>query len=194
MKNHEIYKTIRFTEECTQCALRKDCRAPVPCAGNFKSKVMLVGEAPGKDEDEKGLPFIGQSGQIQAEAWEKLGINVWEKFVLSNTVKCRPSGNRTPTNAERDFCSRWWLHNEILAIQPKVILAVGKVALGFFLRFGAIANGCWTPIKYGDDMVQLHFLYHPSHWLRMGGDEYVKREILPAMLRFKERWITDGTI
>lgn len=113
--------------DCTDCSLhetRKNIvfgRGPVPC------DIMLVGEAPGANEDKEGLPFIGASGKMLELFLEEAGITR-EDVYITNVVKCRPPGNRIPWHEERIAC-KGFLDAEILAVNPRKILVLGKTAL-----------------------------------------------------------------
>lgn len=99
--------------------------------GPVDAPLMIVGEGPGGVEDEYGGPLVGPSGQLLDKALLSVGITRDHVYV-TNIVKCRPRGNRTPTIAEGNECGRRWLAEEIRLLQPKVIIALGKVALRFF--------------------------------------------------------------
>ena len=100
----------------------------VPGTGNIDDKIILVGEAPGKNEDEKGVPFIGSAGKILDKALTESGLNR-EDVYITNIVKCRPPNNRVPTEIEIDICTNAYLKNEIKLISPKIICIMGATAL-----------------------------------------------------------------
>lgn len=119
----------RDLSSCNKCGLRKQCRAPVhPSKGKFN--VMIVGEAPGAEEDAKGEGFVGRSGKL---LWATLVRHklTREMFYVSNSVKCFPKDTRTPTKDEIQTC-RCWLDKEITKIKPRLILAFGNTGLQTF--------------------------------------------------------------
>lgn len=113
-------------KDCTACRLRSTCTQVVPGSGPKPAKVMILGEAPGADEDLVGRPFIGRSGQLLRDTLESLGINP-EDCYITNAVKCRPPGNRTPKTDEIAACNHW-LAGEIEAVRPERIICMGAAA------------------------------------------------------------------
>lgn len=144
--------------ECTKCDLCKTRTNSVPGKGNFHSDVIFVGEAPGKNEDEKGEPFIGIAGKKLSIALEEAGI-ARDDVYITNIVKCRPPKNRVPTTMERDTCQDY-LKQEITIIKPKIICILGNTAFNSLLGGSEI-------IKFRGKLVrkdnQLYFLtVHPA--------------------------------
>lgn len=144
--------------ECTKCELSKTRNNSVAGKGNFKSDVIFVGEAPGKNEDLKGEPFIGIAGKKLSTALESVGITRDEVYI-TNIVKCRPPNNRVPTTNERETCKDY-LKKEIEIIKPKIICILGNTAFGSLLDGKEIT-------KYRGKIVrkdnQLYFLtVHPA--------------------------------
>lgn len=117
--------------ECTKCELSKTRTNSVPGKGNFHSNVIFVGEAPGKNEDKKGEPFIGIAGKKLSIALEGAGISR-EEVYITNIVKCRPPKNRVPTTIERGTCQEY-LKQEIAIIKPKIICILGNTAFNSLL-------------------------------------------------------------
>jgi len=120
------------TRACTSCPLRQGCQGPVPAVGPVGAYVMLVGEAPGRREDQSGEPFTGDAGRYLDSLLESIGKNR-EDVIITNTVKCRPKGNRTPTSKEAEFCAERWLDLEVEMFQPQIIVAMGATAIKHFL-------------------------------------------------------------
>lgn len=144
--------------ECTKCDLCKTRTNSVPGKGNFHSDVIFVGEAPGKNEDEKGEPFIGIAGKKLSIALEEAGISR-EEVYITNIVKCRPPKNRVPTATERETCQDY-LKQEISIIKPKIICILGNTAFNSLLGGSEI-------IKFRGKLVRkdnkLYFLtVHPA--------------------------------
>jgi len=120
---------------CTSCDLRAKCKGPVPAVGPVDAKVMIVGEAPGQNEDAKGQPWVGHAGQYLDALLQKCDLTR-DEVLFSNTVKCRPEGNADPTPAQAQFCGERWRMKEIALFQPKIIMTLGKVATDFLLGEG----------------------------------------------------------
>jgi uracil-DNA glycosylase family 4 len=154
----ELKKIKKQVTQCTKCELSKTRNNSVPGKGNFKSDVIFVGEAPGKNEDMKGEPFIGIAGKKLSIALENAGITRDDVYI-TNIVKCRPPKNRVPTTNERDTCQNY-LKKEIEIIQPKIICILGNTA------FNSLLDGKEI-IKFRGKIVrknnQLYFLtIHPA--------------------------------
>ncbi len=156
---NENLETIRQkVANCTKCELAKTRTNSVPGKGNFKSDVIFVGEAPGKNEDKNGEPFVGIAGQRLNNALENAGVSR-ESIYITNVVKCRPPKNRVPTTLERETCADY-LQKEIAIIKPKIICILGNTA------FNSILGGSEI-IKYRGKIVkkdeQIYFLtVHPA--------------------------------
>ena len=105
--------------KCESCELSKTRTNAVPGKGNFKSDIIFVGEAPGRNEDRKGEPFVGAAGKKLSIALEYAGVTR-NSVYITNVVKCRPPNNRVPNTTERDTC-REYLKKEISIIKPKII-------------------------------------------------------------------------
>ena len=117
--------------ECTKCELYKTRINSVPGKGNFKSDVIFVGEAPGRNEDKNGEPFVGAAGKRLSAALEEVGVSR-EDIYITNVVKCRPPNNRVPNTTERDTCKEY-LKKEISIIKPKIICVLGNTAFNSVL-------------------------------------------------------------
>jgi len=112
--------------DCQRCALAQGRKHIVFGVGNPNAELMLIGEAPGQQEDTTGEPFVGRSGQLLTRMLAAIGLTR-EQTYICNVIKCRPPQNRDPLPQEIVTCSPF-LHRQILAIQPKVILALGRFA------------------------------------------------------------------
>ena len=131
-KEETLAELARELEACTACHLRGDCLAPVGWFGAADSPLVIVAEGPGGVEDAYGCPLIGPSGQLLDKALWSVGITR-DRILTTNVIKCRPRGNRTPTLEEADFCAKRFLFRELACLQPKVIVALGNVALHYLL-------------------------------------------------------------
>src|ERR1700741_2957051 len=112
--------------DCTRCRLHKGRNKIVFGTGNVNADIMFVGEGPGADEDQQGLPFVGRAGQLLNNMIGAMGLKR-EDVYIANVVKCRPPGNRTPERDECETCSPF-LMRQIAVIKPRVIVALGAVA------------------------------------------------------------------
>jgi uracil-DNA glycosylase len=157
--------------DCTLCGLHKGRTNLVFGTGNPKAELMFIGEAPGADEDQQGLPFVGRAGQLLNNMIAAMGLKR-EDVYIANIIKCRPPQNRTPEREECETCSPF-LMRQIAAIDPKVIVALGAVAAktllamnssmselrGRFYEFSPTGIGGVPPVK-------LAVTYHPAFLLR----------------------------
>jgi DNA polymerase len=151
--------------DCFACPLSQSRTRVVPGVFPPTARLLLVGEAPGRSEDEGGLPFIGRSGQLLDTLLAEVGLARPDIAVL-NTVKCRPPGNRTPRRREAATC-RPWLEAQVDVIDPRVVVTLGSAALAWALgpaaRIGAV-RGIVHDVR-GRTLVPT---YHPSAALRFG--------------------------
>ena len=154
----KLKKIKEQVTECTNCELSQTRTNSVPGKGNFRSDVIFVGEAPGKNEDVKGEPFIGIAGKKLSGALENAGISR-EQVYITNIVKCRPPKNRVPTTTERDTCKNY-LEKEIQIIKPKIICILGNTAFKSLLDGKEIIKFRGKIVKKDN---QLYFLtIHPA--------------------------------
>ena len=155
----------RTIQQCTACELSQNCTQKVPGVGDRKANLLIVGEGPGHDEDIRGEPFVGRSGQLLDRMLAAIGI-ARDQVYITNIVKCRPPNNRDPKSDEAQQC-RVYLDAQIKQIAPKVILSVGRVSahnlLGSNLPVGKLIQqihqlpGTEIPVKV---------TYHPAYLLR----------------------------
>ncbi|QDI89496.1 uracil-DNA glycosylase [Candidatus Nitrosopumilus sp. SW] len=144
--------------KCTKCDLCKTRTNSVPGKGNFESDVIFVGEAPGRNEDKNGEPFVGVAGKKLSAALEGAGISR-EDVYITNVVKCRPPNNRVPNTKERDTCKEY-LKKEISIIKPKIICVLGNTAFNSVLGGSEITKFRGKLVRKDD---QLYFLtIHPA--------------------------------
>lgn len=113
---------------CVLCPLHESRTIAVPGQGTMSAQFMIIGEAPGRDEDRTGRPFIGSAGRYLDQVLSGTGIERSD-FFITNTVKCRPPNNRTPKTGEIDICTRHYLFRQIELVDPKLILLLGSVAV-----------------------------------------------------------------
>jgi uracil-DNA glycosylase family 4 len=152
-------------EGCAKCGLAPTRTNTVFSRGNPNAKLVFVGEAPGADEDEQGLPFVGRAGQLLDKMIGAMGLDPEKDVYVCNIIKCRPPGNRKPEPAEIDACIPF-LHEQLAALNPKVIVAMGNTAVGALLntKLGITkVRGSWKLYK---GKVPLMPTYHPSYLIR----------------------------
>nr|WP_249314239.1 uracil-DNA glycosylase [Gehongia tenuis] len=113
-------------ERCEACGLCRTRTHVVPGGGDVHSPLMFVGEGPGAEEDRQGLPFVGPAGKLLDKMIEAIGVRRQDVYV-ANVVKCRPPGNRNPTDEEAAACLPF-LRQQVALIQPRVIVCLGSVA------------------------------------------------------------------
>jgi len=118
--------------DCQRCRLCEGRTNIVFGVGNPKADIMLIGEGPGRDEDLKGEPFVGRAGQLLTKIIQAMGIERKDVYI-ANIVKCRPPNNRNPEADEMTTCSPF-LYRQIAAIQPKVLIAMGNIAIQTLLQ------------------------------------------------------------
>jgi uracil-DNA glycosylase len=150
---------------CTACGLAESRQRVVPGVNPPGARVLLVGEAPGRSEDEGGLPFIGRSGRLLDELLAEVGLDRSE-LAVCNTVKCRPPDNRAPKRAELDTC-RPWLDRQVEVIGPEVVVTLGGVALAWALGRGVRIGDVHGTVHERPGHVVVP-TYHPSAALRFG--------------------------
>lgn len=163
----ELTAFDRDIRECQNCPLGATRKRFVFGSGDPQAEVMFVGEAPGADEDEQGLPFVGRAGQLLTKIIESTQTWKREEVFICNVLKCRPPGNRTPQPEEVDQC-RPYLEEQIRIVRPKLIMALGASAAQALLRtqesVGKLRN------KWHDlEGIPLRVTYHPAALLRFDG-------------------------
>ena len=149
---------------CTACGLRKTCTQTVFGVGDERADWLLVGEAPGAEEDARGEPFVGQAGKLLDAMLAGIGLKRGEDVYIANVLKCRPPGNRNPEHAEMAQCSPF-LARQVELIRPRLILAMGRFACQTLLDTDAsIASLRGRLHRYQG--VPLIVTYHPAYLLR----------------------------
>jgi len=144
--------------KCTKCDLCKTRTNSVPGKGNFQSDVIFVGEAPGRNEDKNGEPFVGVAGKKLSIALEQAGISK-DAVYITNVVKCRPPNNRVPNTSERNTCQEY-LKQEMAIIKPKITCILGNTAFNSILGGSEITKFRGKVVRKDN---QLYFLtVHPA--------------------------------
>jgi uracil-DNA glycosylase len=179
----ELYKEV---ESCRRCPLHETRSRTVFGAGDADAEVMFVGEAPGAEEDRRGLPFVGRAGQLLNELLEGVGMSREEVFI-ANVLKSRPPGNRDPQPLEIEAC-RPYLFEQVRLIEPKVICTLGNFATKLLTGNPAgitRVRGAPQVHELGGRTVFLLPLFHPAAALRTPAMKETLRadlELLPPLL------------
>jgi len=150
---------------CTRCELHKTRTQAVCGVGELTANILVVGEAPGADEDRQGEPFVGRAGQLLNEMLRAIGRERSAVFI-ANVLKCRPPQNRDPAPAEVAQCMPF-LQRQIALLRPRLILVVGRIAAQSLLEVDTpIGKLRGTVHRYGEDSIPLVVTYHPAYLLR----------------------------
>lgn len=171
-------------DDCRRCKLHALGRRQIVFGvGNPNADLMFVGEAPGADEDEQGIPFVGRAGQLLTKIIEAIGLTRADVYI-ANLIKCRPPGNRNPEPDEVETCEPF-LFRQIDAIGPKVIVTLGKFSTQAMLRSEApISRLRGREFEYrGAKLVPT---FHPAYVLRNNTpNSEVRRQVWEDMLLVK---------
>jgi DNA polymerase len=161
--------------DCQRCKLSKGRKSIVFGQGNPRAKLMFVGEAPGADEDEQGLAFVGKAGQLLTKIIEAIGLKREDVFI-ANVIKCRPPQNRNPEPDEIESCQPF-LERQIQAIRPRVLVGLGKFGAHWLLKTAEPITRLRGRLgSYGD--IKVMPTYHPAYLLRNPG---AKKEVWEDM-------------
>ncbi len=165
------------------CGLKKTARQLVFADGNPRAKIMLVGEAPGRDEDAQGLPFVGRSGQLLDRMLAAIGLDR-SKVYISNVIYWRPPANRTPTADERAMCEPF-VRRQIELVQPKVMMSLGGSALTALFGQQGIMKTRGQAQTYSHNGLEIPAIptLHPAALLRNPAN---KRLVWQDLLTFQE--------
>ena len=151
---------------CKECSLCQTRQHVVFGVGNPQAEILLVGEGPGANEDEQGVPFVGRAGQFLDDMLAIIGLDR-TKVYIANIVKCRPPGNRDPLNVEQDACIGY-LRRQMALIRPKILVCLGRIAAMRLIdeKFRITReHGIWHDV----DGMRMMAMYHPSALLRDPG-------------------------
>lgn len=141
--------------DCQRCALHETVTNKVISKGSEKPKVVFIGEAPGKNEDETGIPFCGRAGKLLDKFIEYMALKE-DEWAVINTLKCRPPANRTPTKKEIDIC-RPFLTAQLELMNPKIIILLGNTAEK---AYGETLS--WGESKTDENGRQVVKIFHPA--------------------------------
>lgn len=178
-------------KNCTKCVLHEQRTKTVFGAGSVRPDIVFVGEGPGADEDRQGVPFVGRAGQLLTRMIAAMGLTR-DQVYIANVVKCRPPGNRTPTDAEAAACCPY-LYRQLAILRPKLIVALGRPASQLLLQTTkpigklrgefhdfpppGLAHLDLSPIK-------LMPTFHPAYLLRSPGEKTKAWEDLKQVMMF----------
>lgn len=177
----------QLVSTCTRCGLAKTRTKTVFGSGDTSANWMIVGEAPGADEDRQGLPFVGRAGKLLTSMLGAIGLEREQVYIL-NMLKCRPPNNRDPSKEEVTLC-RGYLERQIELVQPKLILVVGRIAAQHLLN---------TEAPLARLRGQVHTLpslktpvvvtYHPAYLLRKPMDKRKAWQDLQLAQQLSQTW------
>ncbi|MFL6195063.1 MAG: uracil-DNA glycosylase [Thermoanaerobaculia bacterium] len=177
----ELAALAAITEGCTRCRLAQGRQKVVFGSGNPEADLMLIGEAPGAEEDRQGLPFVGPAGELLTKIIQAMDLRR-EDVYIANVVKCRPPGNRDPQPDEVAAC-QGYLERQIELVQPRLLVILGRVAaqtlLGTDSPIGQM-RGKWYQVRGIPAMVT----YHPAALLR---NPALKRPTWEDMQQVRDR-------
>jgi len=156
--NMVLDEVAQETKNCEKCDLRFSRKNSVPGSGPGNAEIMFIGEGPGFHENEQGLPFVGAAGQFLDELLGNAGMSRDQVFI-TNVVKCRPPGNRDPHAEELASCDPY-LERQIMAINPKVIVTLGRFSMQKFLPYAKISDAHGQGVRIKGRLV-IPF-YHPA--------------------------------
>ncbi len=170
---------------CSRCSLCQQRNHIVFGAGNTQARVVLVGEAPGREEDLRGYPFVGEAGQLLEKILQAMGLSRQTVYIC-NVIKCRPTGNRDPKPDEIAACEPF-LKQQLAIIKPEIIITLGRFAAQTLLRTTAPIGrlrGQWREYEG----IALMPTFHPAYLLRNpSGKRPVWEDIKLVMQRFKNQ-------
>lgn len=171
----QLTALVSEVNSCTKCDLHTTRKRAVPGMGPVPCHIMIIGEAPGAEEDALGLPFVGSSGQLLQKLLARAGLNR-NMVYIANTVKCRPPNNRDPYDTEKAACSPY-LARQIELVNPTIIVTLGRVSMEMFVVGSPItqAHGklysvilpqqLSTPTNQRTDYT-VYPVYHPAYAMR----------------------------
>ena len=150
---------------CTRCGLHRGRTQTVFGVGRHDADLLIIGEAPGSEEDRRGEPFVGRAGQLLNAMLSAIGL-AREDVYIANILKCRPPNNRDPKPEEAATCTPF-LERQIELLEPRVILALGRIAAQWLLQSDSpIGRLRGRELRFGEQGLPLVVSYHPAYLLR----------------------------
>lgn len=182
MKSNQILEQVaQEVSVCTKCILHYSRKNAVPGEGPANAAIMFIGEGPGFHENEQGRPFVGAAGRFLDELLAGIGMKRSDVFI-TNVVKCRPPANRDPLPEELEACSDY-LERQIQAINPKVIVTLGRYSMARFLPNARISEVHGQAVRVHGRLIVP--MYHPAAALHQGSlKPTVERDfaLLPGLI------------
>lgn len=148
---------------CSMCPLCSTRRHTVFGDGFRNARLMFIGEGPGADEDEQGLPFVGKAGELLTRMIGAMSFDRWKEVYIANTVKCRPPDNRQPLPAEAEAC-KGYLLRQVELVSPEVIVLLGATPLLYLMNIKGISRVRGTWLDFNG--IKVMPTYHPAYLLR----------------------------
>lgn len=168
-KSYPEFKKLLIDSKCTKCPLCENRRNIVVDRGNPDAKIMLIGEAPGENEDLQGKAFVGRAGQLMDKMMLEVGIDTNRDTLIANVAKCRPPENRAPKQEEVNQCKPFLL-KQIDLVKPKFIVLLGATALKHLIpekADSAMGSEVGNAFSHSDfPGMKIMILYHPAYILR----------------------------
>ncbi len=155
----ELEQIAQQVAQCQLCELHYSRKHAVPGEGPADAEIMFIGEGPGFHENEQGRPFVGAAGKFLDELLAKIGLRRQQVYI-TNVVKCRPPSNRDPKPEEVETCTKQYLERQIQAINPKVIITLGRYSMGLFLSNAKISEVHGQPVRVKGRLIVP--MYHPA--------------------------------
>jgi len=163
---------------CQRCPLSKSRKNVVVGEGNLNAELMFVGEAPGREEDIQGKPFVGRAGQLLTKIINAMHFNRKEVYI-TNVIKCRPPENRNPNMDEIERC-KGYLFEQLRIIKPKVIVTLGNVPSHFFIQ-SKLGITALRGDLYDFDNIKVMPTFHPSYLIRDEGNRLLRKMVWEDM-------------
>jgi DNA polymerase len=180
----EVETIAEEIHACTACGLHETRTQAVPGSGTSDAQIVLVGEAPGAQEDKTGLPFVGRAGKLLDQLLESIGLDRSQVYI-ANVIKCRPPDNRPPRKGEIAAC-RHFLDRQLAAIRPKLVVTLGRFSLNHFCPEANITQVHGQVQQAGDLLI--YPVYHPAAafhrnaWRQALGEDFARiPEILASL-------------
>ncbi len=180
VKQQNLEQLQAMIRECQACSLCEQRTQAVAGQGSAKPSVLIVGEAPGEQEDIEGLPFVGRSGQLLDNMLQAIHLDRFEQVFITNVVKCRPPANRNPREDEILACSPYLLR-QIELLRPTVVLAMGRFAAHALLNTKEPLQKLrqeMQAVTAGENPTPVVVTYHPAYLLRRPTDKRLAWEDL----------------
>ncbi len=180
MKEILIEELKKEILKCKKCSLALSRKNVVVGEGNVNTKILFIGEAPGAEEDEMGKPFVGNAGKLLTDLLKSINI-FRENVYITNVLKCRPPGNRTPAKDEIETCKEYLL-SQIAIIKPKLICTLGRIPLNLLIDPTLSITLCHGKAMNWKGII-IYPMYHPAAALHKGS---LRGEIEVDFQKFSE--------